>query len=44
MLNAAEALCWIADSLKASEVLINGLKRGVPPKHRSNPKFRSVCC
>ncbi|TFK56195.1 adenosine deaminase/editase [Heliocybe sulcata] len=23
-----------------SEILINGLRRGVPPKHRSNPKFR----
>lgn len=36
------ALCYIADSPKQSEVLINGLRRGVPPKHRNNPKFRYV--
>lgn len=35
------ALCWIADYAKPYEVLINGLRRGVPPKHRQNPKFRS---
>lgn len=32
-----DALCWIADC--GWEVLINGQKRGVPPKHRLNPKF-----
>ena len=35
------ALCWIADTPGAYEVVINGLRRGVPPKHRQNPKFRS---
>ena len=33
------ALCWIADSVRKHEVLINGLKRGVPPKQRHNPKY-----
>lgn len=35
------ALCWVADSVHPHDVLINGMKRGVPPKHRHNPKFRS---
>ncbi|KAH9927137.1 uncharacterized protein BXZ73DRAFT_49150 [Epithele typhae] len=35
-----DSLCWVADSPRPSEVLINGLRRGVPPKHRHNPKFR----
>lgn len=35
-----DALCWIADC--GWEVLINGQKRGVPPKHRLNPKFRPM--
>ena len=34
------ALCWVADSPNFPEVLINGLRRGVSPKHRSNPKLR----
>ncbi|OBZ76970.1 Double-stranded RNA-specific editase 1 [Grifola frondosa] len=34
------SLCWFADSPQAQDVLINGLRRGVPPKHRHNPKFR----
>ena len=34
------ALCWIADSTKPHEVLINGLKRGVSPKHRFREKSR----
>lgn len=34
-----ESLCWIADS-STHEVLINGLKRGVPPKHRFKNMFR----
>ncbi|KAI0047732.1 adenosine deaminase/editase [Auriscalpium vulgare] len=35
-----DSLCWIAGS--SSEVLINGLRRGVPPKHRAKEKFRPV--
>ncbi|KAG9317157.1 adenosine deaminase/editase [Chiua virens] len=35
-----ESLCWIADSSMPHEILINGLKRGVPPKHRSKAMFR----
>ncbi|KAL4082022.1 adenosine deaminase/editase [Scleroderma yunnanense] len=35
-----ESLCWIADSGSPHEVLINGLKRGVPPKHRFKKMFR----
>ncbi|KAF8076038.1 adenosine deaminase/editase [Lyophyllum atratum] len=36
-----EALCWVADSEpKPSEVLINGFKRGVSPKHRFREKAR----
>ncbi|KAH9175116.1 adenosine deaminase/editase [Lactarius sanguifluus] len=35
-----DALCWTADC--GWEVLINGQKRGVPPKHRLNPKFRPM--
>ncbi|KAG2013459.1 D-arabinose dehydrogenase [Coprinopsis cinerea AmutBmut pab1-1] len=37
-----EAIAWIADSgSKGHEILINGLKRGVSPKHRYNEKSRS---
>ncbi|KAF9246899.1 hypothetical protein BU15DRAFT_84498 [Melanogaster broomeanus] len=35
-----EPLCWIADSSVPHEILINGLKRGVPPKHRFKEMFR----
>ncbi|KIK99701.1 hypothetical protein PAXRUDRAFT_30345 [Paxillus rubicundulus Ve08.2h10] len=35
-----ESLCWIADSSLPQEILINGLKRGVPPKHRFKKMFR----
>ncbi|KAH0839614.1 tRNA-specific adenosine deaminase [Lanmaoa asiatica] len=35
-----ESLCWIADSSFPHEILINGLKRGVPPKHRFKVMFR----
>jgi len=35
-----DALCWIADSPKPHEILINGLKRGISPKHRQLAKFR----
>ncbi|KAH7916704.1 adenosine deaminase/editase [Hygrophoropsis aurantiaca] len=35
-----ESLCWIADSIVGHEVLINGMKRGVAPKHRSKERFR----
>lgn len=38
----SSALCWIADSPRPSEVLINGIKRGVSPKNHHNPKFRHV--
>ncbi|KAG0699846.1 hypothetical protein DFH29DRAFT_983327 [Suillus ampliporus] len=33
------ALTWVADSPSPHEVLINGLKRGVPPKHRYKTMF-----
>ncbi|TFK74460.1 adenosine deaminase editase [Pluteus cervinus] len=36
-----ESLCWIADSPQPGhDVLINGLKRGVSPKHRFREKAR----
>jgi len=35
-----DALCWVADN--GWEVLINGQKRGVPPKHRFISKFRPM--
>ncbi|KZT12898.1 uncharacterized protein LAESUDRAFT_640421 [Laetiporus sulphureus 93-53] len=31
------ALCWIADSALSYEILINGLRRGISPKHRTKP-------
>ncbi|KAF9466422.1 adenosine deaminase/editase [Collybia nuda] len=34
-----ESLCWIANT-KPHEILINGLKRGVSPKHRHREKSR----
>ncbi|KAG1753675.1 adenosine deaminase/editase [Suillus paluster] len=34
-----ESLTWVADSPSPYEVLINGLKRGVPPKHRYKTIF-----
>lgn len=33
-----DSLCWIAGMSKP-EVLINGLRRGISPKNRHNPKF-----
>ena len=36
---APSALCWTADS-QPFEILINGLKRGVSPKHRYREKAR----
>ena len=36
--HSCAALCWVLES--GWEVLINGQKRGVPPKHRFNSKFR----
>jgi len=35
-------MCWVADTGMSKEVLINGLRRGVPPKHRFNEKFRPL--
>ncbi|KAN0097780.1 Adenosine deaminase/editase [Tylopilus felleus] len=35
-----ESLCWVADASTPHEILINGLKRGVPPKHRLKAMFR----
>ena len=35
------ALCWTADS-QSFEILINGLKRGVSPKHRYREKARYI--
>ncbi|KAF8450872.1 adenosine deaminase/editase [Boletus edulis BED1] len=35
-----ESLCWVADASFPHEILINGLKRGVPPKHRFKTMFR----
>ncbi|KAF5322436.1 hypothetical protein D9619_001060 [Psilocybe cf. subviscida] len=39
-----ESLCWIAECTPAStpEILINGLKRGVSPKHRYRDKSRPL--
>jgi hypothetical protein len=36
------AMCRIADATQGHEVLINGLRRGVSPKHRENAKLRCV--
>jgi len=38
-----ESLCWLADSALPHDVLINGLKRGVGPKHRYDPRFSPQC-
>ncbi|KAI0370168.1 hypothetical protein BV20DRAFT_944448 [Pilatotrama ljubarskyi] len=37
-----DSLCWVSDSPRPREVLINGFRRGVSPKHRDNPKFRPI--
>ncbi|KAI0751461.1 hypothetical protein C8Q80DRAFT_1099847 [Daedaleopsis nitida] len=37
-----DSLCWIASSERSIEILINGIRRGVSPKHRHIPKFRPV--
>jgi len=37
------ALCWLADSTYPHDVLISGIKRGVPPKHRHDPRIRPQC-
>ncbi|TFY69454.1 hypothetical protein EVJ58_g395 [Rhodofomes roseus] len=39
-----DSLCYLADSVKPYEVLINGVKRGVSPKHRHFAKFRPLLC
>ncbi|KAH9938484.1 uncharacterized protein B0H18DRAFT_1081130 [Fomitopsis serialis] len=39
-----DSLCYVANSVKPHEVLINGVKRGVSPKHRHNAKFRPQLC
>ncbi|KAL0949013.1 hypothetical protein HGRIS_009110 [Hohenbuehelia grisea] len=39
-----ESLCWIADSAKGFEVIINGLNRGVAPKHRHREKSQPLLC
>ncbi|KAM6495697.1 Adenosine deaminase/editase [Amanita muscaria] len=38
-----ESLCWVAER-STHEVLINGLKRGVSPKHRFRDKSRPLVC
>ena len=35
--HACAALCWVSE--RGWEVLINGQKRGLSPKHRFNSKF-----
>ncbi|KAJ7477099.1 adenosine deaminase/editase [Mycena galericulata] len=35
-----DSLLWIADSAKPAEILINGYKRGIAPKHRHREKYR----
>ncbi|KAJ8487737.1 hypothetical protein ONZ51_g4008 [Trametes cubensis] len=37
-----DSLCFISDSPRESEVLINGFRRGVPPKRQHMSKFRPV--
>lgn len=37
-----ESIWWIPDSQSSFEALINGLKRGVSPKHRYREKSRSM--
>ncbi|KDQ28905.1 hypothetical protein PLEOSDRAFT_1102944 [Pleurotus ostreatus PC15] len=37
-----ESLCWSADTVRGCEVLINGFKRGVAPKHRHREKSRPM--
>ncbi|KAJ7688374.1 adenosine deaminase/editase [Mycena rosella] len=39
-----ESLWWIADSSKPAEVLINGYKRGVAPRHRHRDRSRPQAC
>ncbi|KAI4524879.1 hypothetical protein K525DRAFT_291403 [Schizophyllum commune Loenen D] len=33
-----ESLSWIAERVPPSEIIVNGTRRGVPPKHRLRPK------
>ncbi|KAL1681272.1 hypothetical protein EV122DRAFT_205797 [Schizophyllum commune] len=33
-----ESLSWIADTVPPSEIIVNGTRRGVPPKHQLRPK------
>ncbi|KAJ7873356.1 adenosine deaminase/editase [Mycena olivaceomarginata] len=39
-----DSLWWIADSSNPAEVLINGFKRGVAPKHRHREQSRPQAC
>ncbi|KIY71834.1 adenosine deaminase/editase [Cylindrobasidium torrendii FP15055 ss-10] len=42
--SCAESLCWVADSARPAEVIINGYKRGVAPKHRQREKSLPMLC
>ncbi|KAL1721363.1 hypothetical protein EV715DRAFT_195278 [Schizophyllum commune] len=33
-----ESLSWIAESVSPCEIIVNGTRRGVPPKHQLRPK------
>ncbi|VDC06243.1 unnamed protein product [Peniophora sp. CBMAI 1063] len=35
-----DSVCWVADSSAGHEVLINGIRRGISPKHRANGRFK----
>ncbi|ESK93610.1 trna-specific adenosine deaminase 1-like [Moniliophthora roreri MCA 2997] len=39
-----ECLCWRADAANPTDVVINGFKRGVSPKHRNREKSRPELC
>ncbi|KAF9569456.1 adenosine deaminase/editase [Agrocybe pediades] len=39
-----ESICWTSQSSSSFEVLINGLKRGVSPKHRYREQSRPRLC
>ncbi|KAJ7229003.1 adenosine deaminase/editase [Mycena pura] len=39
-----DSICWVADSTKPAEIIINGFKRGVPPKNRHREQSRPETC
>ncbi|KZV71413.1 hypothetical protein PENSPDRAFT_577733 [Peniophora sp. CONT] len=41
-ISSNDSICWVADSTTGPEVLINGIRRGISPKHRASGRFKPI--